>query len=51
MTGRRTFLITGVNLASSKQADAVNRLARLTGTMSIPALKQQMNYFNESKEV
>lgn len=36
-----------LNLASPKQADAVNRLARLTGTENIPALKQKLGYAYE----
>jgi flavin reductase (DIM6/NTAB) family NADH-FMN oxidoreductase RutF len=36
-----------LNLASPKQADAVNRLARLTGTKEIPALKQKLGYSYE----
>jgi flavin reductase (DIM6/NTAB) family NADH-FMN oxidoreductase RutF len=36
-----------LNLASPKQADAVNRLARLTGTAAIPALKQRLGYTYE----
>ena len=33
-----------LNLTSAKQANAVNRLARLTGTEAIPALKQKLGY-------
>lgn len=36
-----------LNLPSPKQADAVDRLARLTGTKTIPALKQQLGYSYE----
>ena len=36
-----------LNLTTTKQADAVNRLARLTGTKEIPALKQQLGYSYE----
>jgi flavin reductase (DIM6/NTAB) family NADH-FMN oxidoreductase RutF len=33
-----------LNLTSPEQADAVNRLARLTGTKSVPELKQRLGY-------
>lgn len=36
-----------LNLASAGQADAVNRLARLTGTKVMPELKQQLGYAYE----
>jgi flavin reductase (DIM6/NTAB) family NADH-FMN oxidoreductase RutF len=36
-----------LNLPSPKQADAVNRLARLTGTETIPELKQRLGYTYE----
>ena len=36
-----------LNLASPKQADAVNRLARLTGTRAVPELKQRLGYTYE----
>lgn len=36
-----------LNLASAKQADAVNRLARLTGTKAMPAFKRQLGYSYE----
>ncbi|WP_458098454.1 flavin reductase family protein [Roseomonas sp. WA12] len=36
-----------LNLTSAKQADAVDRLARLTGTREIPALKQKLGYSYE----
>ncbi|MBP0495921.1 flavin reductase family protein [Pararoseomonas indoligenes] len=36
-----------LNLASARQADAVDRLARLTGTREIPALKQKLGYSYE----
>ena len=39
-----------LNLASPKQADAVNKLARLTGTESIPALKQRLGYSYEPRK-
>ena len=39
-----------LNLASPKQADAVNRLARLTATASVPEFKQRLGYsFEPSK--
>ena len=39
-----------LNLVSSQQADAVNRLARLTGTASIPPLKQKLGYAYEPRK-
>jgi flavin reductase (DIM6/NTAB) family NADH-FMN oxidoreductase RutF len=33
-----------LNLTSARQADAVNRLARLTGTKEIPELKRRLGY-------
>jgi flavin reductase (DIM6/NTAB) family NADH-FMN oxidoreductase RutF len=39
-----------LNLASPKQADAVNRLARLTGTETIPDLKQRLGYSYEPRK-
>ena len=36
-----------LNLTSAAQADAVNRLARLTGTEAIPELKQRLGYAYE----
>ena len=36
-----------LNLPSPKQADAVNRLARLTGTETIPELKRRLGYAYE----
>lgn len=36
-----------LNLASTKQADAVNKLARLTGAKAIPASKQKLGYSYE----
>jgi flavin reductase (DIM6/NTAB) family NADH-FMN oxidoreductase RutF len=39
-----------LNLASAKQADAVNKLARLTGTKEIPALKQRLGYAYEPRK-
>lgn len=39
-----------LNLASAQQANAVNRLARLTGTKSIPALKQTLGYAYEPRK-
>lgn len=39
-----------LNLPSPKQADAVNRLARLTGTKSIPELKQRLGYSYEPRK-
>jgi flavin reductase (DIM6/NTAB) family NADH-FMN oxidoreductase RutF len=39
-----------LNLASPQQADAVNRLARLTGTESIPELKQKLSYTYEPRK-
>ena len=36
-----------LNLTSAKQADAVDRLARLTGTEVIPELKQKLGYAYE----
>lgn len=36
-----------LNLTSPEQADAVNRLARLTGTSEIPELKQRLGYSYE----
>lgn len=36
-----------LNLASPAQADAVNKLARLTGTQTIPELKQRLGYSYE----
>lgn len=39
-----------LNLPSAKQADAVNKLARLTGTKSIPDLKQRLGYSYEPRK-
>ncbi len=39
-----------LNLASPQQADAVNKLARLTGTEVIPELKQQLGYAYEPRK-
>jgi flavin reductase (DIM6/NTAB) family NADH-FMN oxidoreductase RutF len=39
-----------LNLPSSQQADAVNKLARLMGTKNIPALKQRLGYAYEPRE-
>jgi flavin reductase (DIM6/NTAB) family NADH-FMN oxidoreductase RutF len=39
-----------LNLASPQQADAVNRLARLTGTEAIPNLKRQLGYAYERQK-
>ena len=39
-----------LNLASPKQADAVDRLARLTGTKEIPELKQKLGYRYEPRK-
>ena len=36
-----------LNLASAQQADAVDRLARLTGTRSVPELKRRLGYSYE----
>ncbi|GLS44072.1 flavin reductase family protein [Methylobacterium brachythecii] len=36
-----------LNLASPKQVDAVNKLTRLTGTASVPELKQRLGYVYE----
>ena len=36
-----------LNLPTAGQADAVNRLARLTGTKEIPELKQKLGYTYE----
>ena len=46
----RNMIRTGqcvLNLTSAAQADAVNRLARLTGTKEIPAFKQKAGYSYE----
>lgn len=39
-----------LNLTTAKQVDAVNRLARLTGTADIPDLKQRLGYRHESRK-
>ncbi|RZJ96069.1 MAG: flavin reductase family protein [Novosphingobium sp.] len=39
-----------LNLASPSQAEAVDRLARLTGTKDIPALKQRLGYTFEPRK-
>ena len=39
-----------INLPSPKQADAVDRLARLTGTKEIPELKQKLGYRYEPRK-
>lgn len=39
-----------LNLASPKQADAVNRLTRLTGTKAVPELKQRLGYTYEPRK-
>ena len=39
-----------LNLASPKQVDAVDRLARLTGTTEIPELKQKLGYAYEPRK-
>lgn len=39
-----------LNLTSVDQVDAVNRLARLTGTPEIPALKQKLGYKYEPRK-
>ena len=39
-----------LNLASPKQADAVDRLARLTGTEEIPELKRKLGYAYEPRK-
>jgi len=39
-----------LNLASPKQADAVNRLARLTGSEIVPDLKQKLGYSYEPRK-
>ena len=39
-----------LNLTSPAQADAVNRLARLTGTKAIPDLKQKLGYAYEPRK-
>jgi flavin reductase (DIM6/NTAB) family NADH-FMN oxidoreductase RutF len=39
-----------LNLTTPQQADAVNRLARLTGTQSIPELKQRLGYAYEPRK-
>jgi flavin reductase (DIM6/NTAB) family NADH-FMN oxidoreductase RutF len=39
-----------LNLPSSGQADAVDKLARLTGTKIIPELKQKLGYSYESRK-
>lgn len=39
-----------LNLPSPKQADAVDRLARLTGTKAMPALKQKLGYAYEPRK-
>ena len=46
----RNMMRTGqcvLNLASPKQVEAVNRLTRLTGTKSVPELKQRLGYVYE----
>ncbi|MET0239476.1 MAG: flavin reductase family protein [Sphingobium sp.] len=39
-----------LNLPSPRQADAVNRLARLTGTKDIPELKRKLGYSYEPRK-
>ena len=39
-----------LNLTSAKQADAVDRLARLTGTKPMPELKQKLGYAYEPRK-
>lgn len=39
-----------LNLTTTKQADAVNRLARLTGTKDIPELKKRLGYSYEPRK-
>ena len=39
-----------LNLTSVEQADAVNRLARLTGTQELPELKQRLGYAYEPRK-
>ncbi|WP_296595500.1 flavin reductase family protein [Phenylobacterium sp.] len=39
-----------LNLTSAAQADAVNRLARLTGTKELPELKKQLGYAYEPRK-
>lgn len=39
-----------LNLASTKQADAVNKLARLTGAKKIPDAKQKLGYSYEPRK-
>lgn len=39
-----------LNLTSPDQADAVNRLARLTGTSALPELKQRLGYAYEPRK-
>lgn len=39
-----------LNLTSPKQADAVNRLTRLTGTKAVPELKQRLGYTYEPRK-
>jgi flavin reductase (DIM6/NTAB) family NADH-FMN oxidoreductase RutF len=39
-----------LNLTSAKQADAVDRLARLTGTEVLPELKQKLGYSYEPRK-
>ena len=39
-----------LNLASPEQADAVNKLTRVTGTRSIPELKQRLGYAFEPRK-
>jgi len=39
-----------LNLASPQQAEAVNRLTRLTGTPSVPELKQRLGYTYEARK-
>jgi flavin reductase (DIM6/NTAB) family NADH-FMN oxidoreductase RutF len=39
-----------LNLATTEQVDAVNRLSRLTGTKAMPELKQRLGYAYEPRK-